>query len=306
MLLNEFAITPDVFDDEYCNSLDSRDVNFTHLQHRLINDALVRDLHRGEWKKYVLAHMERFKPRLRYLIENLSKNNRFRITEAALPSIPSDDIAWCREAISSHSMDPLTGIVTSDSLFQKFKKQKSVVSSIENLHNVPWWMDKQSQRLHRNIDEYLKQLSRLLSHANFIMFIDPHLDPRKNQYGDFSELLKAANRKECPPIIQLHRTYPKQSKMTMSQWADIFKNAYSELLIKLGLSVDIFIWDKFHNRYLITDIIGIQLTNGFDTDTDPNAYDTWGRLDSDDRDDVMREHDPACNRHKLQYHFTIP
>jgi len=54
---------------------------------------------------------------------------------------------------------------------------------------------------------------------------------------------------------------------------------------------------------LITDIIGIQLTNGFDTDSDPNAYDTWDRLD---RDVGMRKHNPAYNRHELKYHFTIP
>jgi hypothetical protein len=74
----------------------------------------------------------------------------------------------------------------------------------------------------------------------------------------------------------------------------------------MALSVEVFIWDNFHDRYLITDLIGISAPNGFDTTTNPRDMTTWTRLSRRDRDDVQREHDPACNRHTLRHQFRIP
>jgi hypothetical protein len=67
----------------------------------------------------------------------------------------------------------------------------------------------------------------------------------------------------------------------------------------------VFIGDDFHDRYLITDIIGINLPYGFDTDSRPKARTTWCRLGREDKDDIQREFDPAANHHKLHYRFSI-
>jgi hypothetical protein len=56
-----------------------------------------------------------------------------------------------------------------------------------------------------------------------------------------------------------------------------------------GLSV----WDEVHDRYLITDLVGISLPYGFGTTKAPNAQTTWTRLGRDDRDSVQREFDPS-------------
>ena len=72
-----------------------------------------------------------------------------------------------------------------------------------------------------------------------------------------------------------------------------------------GLSFEVFLWDNFHDRYLISDLVGILVPHGFGTTTAPAALTTWSRLGRPQRDDVQREFDPASRRHALTHRFTV-
>jgi hypothetical protein len=69
--------------------------------------------------------------------------------------------------------------------------------------------------------------------------------------------------------------------------------------------VEVLIWDDFHDRYVISNLIGILLSNGFDTTANPASITSWTRLGREDRDDVQREFDPASKRHKLHARFVV-
>ena len=73
-----------------------------------------------------------------------------------------------------------------------------------------------------------------------------------------------------------------------------------------GLRAEVFVWDDFHDRYLIGNLVGVSLPNGFDTTNNPNDTTTWSRLGREERDDIQREFDPASRRHTLHQRFTIP
>ena len=73
-----------------------------------------------------------------------------------------------------------------------------------------------------------------------------------------------------------------------------------------GLQAEVFVWDDFHDRYLISNLVGISLPNGFDTDRNPNSVTSWARLSRTDSDDVLREFDPVSRRHTQRARFTIP
>lgn len=90
------------------------------------------------------------------------------------------------------------------------------------------------------------------------------------------------------------------------EWEKRFREAWNPGLSAGGLKAKIFIWDDHHDRYLITDLIGIEMGNGYDTTANPNDITTWSRIGRKDRDDIQREFDPACNRHTLRYRFTVP
>lgn len=70
--------------------------------------------------------------------------------------------------------------------------------------------------------------------------------------------------------------------------------------------MEVFVWDHFHDRYLISNLIGVSLPNGFDATSNVNEKTTWTRLGRDERDDVQREFDPAVGRHRLHGRFSIP
>jgi hypothetical protein len=71
-------------------------------------------------------------------------------------------------------------------------------------------------------------------------------------------------------------------------------------------SLEVFLWDDFHYRHLISDLSGIQMSNGFNTTRARNAVTTWSRMGRAQRDDVQREFDPASNRHGLRGRLQFP
>ncbi len=56
---------------------------------------------------------------------------------------------------------------------------------------------------------------------------------------------------------------------------------------------------------MISDLIGVSLSNGFDVSRKPDDITTWTRLSRTDRDDLQREFDPASGRHKKRGGFII-
>ena len=72
-----------------------------------------------------------------------------------------------------------------------------------------------------------------------------------------------------------------------------------------GLQAEVYIWDDFHDRFLISNLVGISLPNGFDTGG-AHKLTRWTRLGRTDRDDVQREFDAGSGRHTLRGKFTIP
>ena len=85
-----------------------------------------------------------------------------------------------------------------------------------------------------------------------------------------------------------------------------FCNRLGETLRAAGLSAEVFVWDRFHDRYLISNIIGISLPNGFDTTAARKSVTRWTRLGRDDRDGVRREFNRAGRRHELVDRFRMP
>jgi hypothetical protein len=69
----------------------------------------------------------------------------------------------------------------------------------------------------------------------------------------------------------------------------------------MGLAGEVHVWDDFHDRYLVTNLIGLSLPNGFDTSSAAGSTTTWTRLSEADRADVEREFDPGVGRHKVAW-----
>jgi hypothetical protein len=316
-MLAEYALVPDIFDNASYSSTALCDVYLSQLKGVLLEEALVRDLRGGEWSGYFKQGIDRWHQRAKELHKKLVQQKRLRSVPPARQQNAVTDGDWCIEAIASHAAEPLNGIIAANVLAAQFRQQPAVVS-IERLPSALWWQQRSpSVRLARTIDSYLECLRLVLGHANSLMFIDPHLDPDKQGYSGFGALLAAAARPVSQPLIEIHRVCyegsgPGRRIVPNTEWCERFRDGLGPALARVRVSVEVFIWNDFHDRYLITDLIGISVPNGFDVG---DQLTTWTRLGRSDRDDIQREFDPAvqmaapnataARRHMLHHRFRI-
>jgi len=310
-LLAEYALTPDIFDITSYSSDEVCDLRLQVLKERLLSSGLVRNLRDGEWAKQFLGNNRPWHRRGKELLKKLASQKRLVPSVAALTTTPNTDVEWCKEALASHNMIGLDGIITSNTIAVDYKAN-AFVASVEKLSGAPWWVEQnQSMRIGRTLEDYLQALNLVLQHANSIMFIDPHIDLVLPRYKDFISLLQVAGNRLPRSQIEIHRVCyrgsgAKRQILDLDELEADFRNELTPALENSGLTVECYIWDDFHDRYIISNLVGISLPNGFDTTAAPNSTTTWTRLGRDDRDNIQREFDPASERHRLRKRFVIP
>lgn len=308
-LLNEFAIVPGVFDCSSYPNFELADIHLKNLKDALLTDGIVRNLRDGEWLSYVKGSERPWHQRGKELLKKLALQNRLRLHKAVLTAPPIGDVEWCHEAIKSHEFSPLSGVIANVETANRFS-ENPLVANLTKLSSSDWWGARTcSVRLNRTLIDYRQELALLLNCANHIMFIDAYFDPLEPRYRDAVELICGMGGRSPKPAIEIHRVCSDGSgndrkPKERSYWMARFDDGMSQQLKQAGLTAHVFIWDDFHDRYIISDLIGIGMLNGLDT-TKSNAKTTWLRLSRTDRDDIQSEFTPATSgirvlRHKLE------
>ncbi len=310
-LLADYAITPDVFDLTSYSNEDACRAYIELIREPLLTEGLVRDLRKGEWRRLFNDDRRPWHQRGKELVKKLFTQQRLIEFEPALSNRPAEDQDWCAEALTTHQLLPFTGGIISTEAVKNAYPDEPLVARIDRLGSAQWWASRSpSVRPYRTTEDYKEHLDLVLRHSNSLLFIDPYLDPTKRQYPRFHELLVHAGNRTPSPLIEIHRVWyegsgPGQRDVRESLVPN-FRERLESPLRSAGLQIEVFVWDDFHDRYLISNLMGISLPNGFDTTAKPNDRTTWNRLGRDDRDDVQREFDKASKRHTLHRQFTIP
>lgn len=308
-MLEEYALVPDIFDSTAYTKPDYADMRLEDLKEPLLREALVRDLCDGGWSRHCVAVQTSMHPLTGELLRKLATRNRLCRFPRCGSQTPTRAANWCQEALNSHARRPLSGVIAADATKQKFAKD-SVVCSIEKLTGTVWFQRRSPSRtVDRKTSEYLNLLDRVLRQANSLMFIDPNLNPQQHNYRDFQELLIPMKGRNPNPKIELHRSFcdgdgAKRRLLDGTTGPQLFAPLDTDLK-NAGISAEVFLWKDFHDRYLITDIIGLTVGAGFDITTAPNDMTTWARLGQRDRDDIQRRFDPASRANDLKVQFTI-
>lgn len=310
-MLAEYALIPDIFDSNCYSSPEHCNSRIEQLKEPLLHEALVRDLRQGEWSSFVVREADRLHPRTKELLRKLFEQNRLRRSPAVIttgPIVSPRD--WCTEAIGSHKSEALSGIIASPTVASSFASVE-IVQSIEKLSSASWWQSRSpSVRFQRSTANYLQQLRLILCHANSLMFIDPHIDPSRPGYRDFGRIISGCLRVQVQPRVEIHRVCyigsgQNRQLLNPAQIEERFTANLHSVLQAQGLSVEVFVWDDFHDRFLIADVIGLSMSNGYDISSDSQDLVTCARLGRKERDDLQREFDPASSRHKLRHRFRI-
>jgi len=315
-MLSEIVLTPDVFDGACYSSPDACDIHLTYLKEPLLiqKEVLVRDLRDGEWVAHLKNQLGRWHPRGKELFKKLITQNRLRPFRAVVPATPTDDDGWCVEAVAAHGVEAVEAIVASKDMAIRHAGCP-VVCSVERVTSSAWWRARSpSVRPERTVASYLQHLRLVLHSANSFMFIDPHLDPSRARYADFIQILLALQRPRINPYIEIHRVCYEWSGrerviFTGTERARLeqrFRKAWRAVLLAAGLTVTVYVWSDFHDRYLITDLVGINLNNGFDQGRRTGEKTMWTRLGRSEADDVQREFHPAAATVKPYYSFVVP
>lgn len=308
-LLAEYALTPDVFDTTSYSSEEVCGLHLQALREALLQEGLVRDLRDGEWMRRFGEADRPWHLRGKELLKKLRTQKRLVPAKAALVRDPVTDGEWCNEAIASHGLLPLAGIIATDAVAAPHAGTP-IVCSVSKLRNSSWWASRSpSVRLGRTLAAYERALDLVLRHANSLILVDPYLDPTDvYQYGDLLRLLEKLQVRSSKPLVEIHRAAwygsGNDKRPRVGEVVAALTPALSATAKKAGISVDVFLWDDIHDRHLITDLVGISLPYGFATTRTPNAMTTWTRLGRADRDSVQRDFDPA---HRSPRHrFKVP
>ena len=307
-LLSEYALTPDVFDSTAYSSEEVCDLHLQRLKEVLLDEGLVRNLRGGEWAQVFADSSRSWHRRGKELLKKLRAQHRTVLAAATRGAPPQTDAEWCLEALSSHASQPLAGVIATDATAAPHAGN-ATVSSVSRLPNAPWWATRSpSLRVGRTLAEYQAALTSVLRHANSLLFIDPFIDPTsRHQYGDLLTILASLQGRSVKPLVEIHRAAwyggGNDKRPQVNEVVAALQPSIQAVAKSAGISVEVFLWDDVHDRYLITDLIGISLPHGFGTTTTPNAMTTWNRLGRLERDDVQREFDPASRQPR--YRFTV-
>jgi len=291
-----------------------------YIKEALLEESLTRNLASGEWKNFLESRLKDdtkiWLNGSKELLKKLITKGRLRCVPAGLNNHLANCTnwnyeQWCGEALASHDSEALQGIITTKTVIDKFPNRSKIAASIDKLSSVEWWRSRSpSLRLHRTTNDYLKSLNLVFKCSNSIMFIDPHLSPDRRNYKEFYKLLEVISQYNNSALIEIHRVvYSGSGKDRIlfkpEEMENLFRKNLPESIKSAKLKIEVFVWDDFHDRYLISNLIGIKLSNGFDLDDNPQAKTTWARLGRNDRDDIQREFHPASREHKMQYQFSL-
>lgn len=281
-MLGEIAITPDVFlEKEFPDSVEAA-LAWRHIKDLILRQCVVRNLHGGEWYRALESSKETLSPRAIHLLKQVSK--RLRRDPFVGNDYPKNDAEWCIEAVGSHGELPLDRVVTTRSSKSQHRNNDLVIK-VDAVTSHPIT---NTLIVARNTTHYLKVLDRVLTESNSVMFIDPYIDVMNN-YSEFARLVCGCHRLGVPVQVEVHRACvdvnPNELQLR-------FEDYFRPCLHKLNVKVSVFFWSGFHDRFVISNLVGISLSNGFDIGRGAHDTAVWSLLDIRIRDEIQSKFDP--------------
>jgi hypothetical protein len=304
-MLHEFALSPNVFLSSafgvktdlgaFIPGETHGHLALTSLWKGIERFGVIRDLSGGKWWAALDGRGVDLHPRSRELLKKLKLNGRVVRAAARMAGSPTAEKEWLAEALASHAAEPkITQFFGTDEFCASLK-----VADHENLpkgiSKIPFCLPFSgggcSIKVKRNINVYIDVLRPLIKYSRSLMFIDPYLDLSASNYKDFLTLLETIASINPGVNVELHRQIKSAHGEPMrkaSAWKQSFHQIISANPALKNLNIEVFIWDEFHDRYVVSNLMGISVPYGFDT-TNKNEATRWSMLSTQDADDVREE-----------------
>lgn len=302
-MLQEIAITPDVFHRENYSTVEECDLRLESISQRLLDCFLVRNLRDGNWLKELNTKKNHSPLSGQKLLKQLRIDKRLSSFPRMLLEKPESPEDWCNEALATNNKETLAGILTSQEIKKEFKSEK-LVSSVNNYRKSDWWktaLGGGPARISRNTKSYLEQFGLTLSRASHVMFMDPHLDPGKPNYKEFVQLIEKCG---SGTHIEIHRVcYEDQRRENFpdnTTWEERFNQKLAPLAKRYNQTIKVFIWPHEHDRHLVTNLMSYHLGNGLTTTRNQDDKMTCSKLTREQSDQIQRECETGSPNHQFE------
>lgn len=270
-MIGEFAFTPSVFDEEANPDAESwreqlRELGNAMFPRTAASAVMVANLYDGSWQNIALTTANAIKERkARELCQGiLKKIGSTLVHRPAVGDWPGDDaVAWAREAVASHNVEPIDRIVSCRSVQDKLTAEGSSVRCISEVQADGFWRDisaEWDQPL--TIASQIKSIRKLTSHAEFLCLINPHVRGLGDDETDFAlEMIRSAlqRRTGFPSVeIEVHAEGPENpaSADFPMRLRNVVANISASLHSVLcpGQAVQLVVWPKLLERHLIAGV----------------------------------------------------
>ena len=306
-MLREFALSPDVLfasaygitthDGTFHPSEEHGRLALGALRKGLERGGIVRDLADGGWLNAVKNSPEGLHPRARELLKSIRVSGRVVRASMFSKAQPSSEGEWLDEAFASHEAEPaLSQFFGTDGFISNKVKAAEYQYLPKGISQLPFCEPFSggacSVKVKRTLDDYERALCPIFKHSRSLMFIDPYLDLSESNYKEFVGLLHAIAKVRPDVQIELHRQLrmagANKPLVTVGEWQKRFRQILNADTVLCKLDIKVYVWDEFHDRYLISNLMGISVPYGFDTSKKGDET-RWTTLSPEDADDVRVE-----------------
>lgn len=290
-MIGEFAILPKALRQNSYADPDLARMCLQRLYDCIRNEAVARNL-AGKWAESVRSQSG-LHPCAREILEHLAKAGRLVPDQMTFPYAPGCDQDWLHAALDSHRKNPLDLIVTRGGM-QSERPLPAIASDIKELDRSLWSRNSSGTiRVEPSIDGYFRSLSQIAKLSKRLVIIDPFLNPEEPNYRDFPRLLVKLIELNRGLFVEIH-VKDKEGKHARME---PFKMALQS--IKWSGELQLHVWDKFHDRYVISNLLGVSMQRGLEFGgAMKGELLVWSRLTPEIREQKLKDVDPKLHERR--------
>jgi hypothetical protein len=317
-LLYEFAFTPEVFSSAVVADAMSATMLKEVLRGIQLN-GVIANLHKSSWLKHVQEQrVPSLSPVVRdqviRLLNLLEDRNRIVRHPKRVAGPPHTEDEWLALAIESHRRTAMLEIMGSSDVCARCTEGAVPVFPLQDvLDSQPWSSRRNTRTLRKNMSEFKQALRPVLRYARAVKLIDPYLSPHATRFTNTIELVLRVtgdrrHGQQMDARIDIHAGDPNHVRDEHRETAEQRLAAWKRTLQGIGVAphrVRVFLWktydggENMHDRFILTDQIGISVPGGLDCRTGAANTTTWSRLDFDDQQFWAARFDAAANTYEL-------
>lgn len=192
------------------------------------------------------------------------------------------DSTWINNVIKEHRNNSFDGILVEDnpSNIPGIINEKELDDGYTEGWDIP-----SGKSIRREPKEMAESVKNILTYCKWVKFIDPYIDPFRPKYeATLKEFFKVLiNKKTGKSVLdaQVHTFYKGQTDNRIGR--ENYLEKYQSIL-PAGVKLKVFFWEnkndnkKMHNRYILTNHVGVTFLNGLDAG-EKGEKDNVNRLD---------------------------